>query len=87
MTPEIWKKVIKSFRMPAWMGFLFHTVISARNISVRGWPKSSTSPFCFGGRVTSGRRKTACAWRDSQCGLFATGKVLRRFGVPFTYSG
>ena len=23
--------------------------------------------------------------RDSQCGLFATGKVLRRFGVPFTY--
>lgn len=23
--------------------------------------------------------------RDSQCGLFATGKVLRRFGLPFTY--
>ena len=23
--------------------------------------------------------------RDSQCGLFATGKVLRRYGVPFTY--
>ena len=23
--------------------------------------------------------------RDSQCGLFATGKVLRRFEVPFTY--
>ena len=23
--------------------------------------------------------------RDSQCGLFATGKVLRRFQVPFTY--
>lgn len=23
--------------------------------------------------------------RDSQCGLFATGKVCRRFGVPFTY--
>lgn len=23
--------------------------------------------------------------RDSQCGLFATGKVLRRFGVDFTY--
>ena len=23
--------------------------------------------------------------RDSQCGLFATGKVLRRFGVKFTY--
>lgn len=23
--------------------------------------------------------------RDTQCSLFATGKVLRRFGVPFTY--
>ena len=23
--------------------------------------------------------------RDTQCGLFATGKVLRRFGIPFTY--
>ena len=23
--------------------------------------------------------------RDTQCGLFATGKVLRRFGVKFTY--
>ncbi|WP_019535124.1 L-fucose/L-arabinose isomerase family protein [Paenibacillus ginsengihumi] len=23
--------------------------------------------------------------RDTQCGIFATGKVLRRFGVPFTY--
>lgn len=23
--------------------------------------------------------------RDSQCGLFATGKVLRRFKIPFTY--
>lgn len=29
---------------------------------------------------TNGVRK-----RDSQCGLFATGKVLRRFQVPFTY--
>ena len=23
--------------------------------------------------------------RDTQCGLFATGKVLRRFQIPFTY--
>ena len=23
--------------------------------------------------------------RDTQCGLFATGKVLRRFNIPFTY--
>lgn len=24
-------------------------------------------------------------FRDTQCGLFATGKVLRRFNIPFTY--
>lgn len=29
--------------------------------------------------------KSGVRLRDSQCGLFATGKVLRRFGVPFTY--
>lgn len=26
-----------------------------------------------------------CRLRDTQCGLFATGKILRRFNVPFTY--
>ena len=29
--------------------------------------------------------KNGMRLRDSQCGLFATGKVLRRFRVPFTY--
>ena len=29
--------------------------------------------------------KNGIRLRDSQCGLFATGKVLRRFNVPFTY--
>lgn len=28
---------------------------------------------------------TGVRLRDSQCGLFATGKVLRRFRIPFTY--
>lgn len=29
--------------------------------------------------------KNGIRLRDSQCGLFATGKVLRRFNIPFTY--
>ena len=29
--------------------------------------------------------KNGIRLRDSQCGLFATGKVLRRFQIPFTY--
>jgi len=38
----------------------------------------------FGPRDESPNEK-GLRLRDSQCGLFATGKVLRRFNVPFTY--
>lgn len=38
------------------------------------WGMRDDSPDEFGNRCT-----------DSQCGLFATGKVLQQFGVPFTY--
>jgi len=51
------------------------------------------------GKAASAIRKPVLLWgprddapledglrtRDTQCGLFATGKVLRRFNVPFTY--
>lgn len=38
------------------------------------WGPRDEAPDADGNRCT-----------DSQCGLFATGKVLRQFGVPFTY--
>lgn len=38
------------------------------------WGPRDSAPLPDGTRET-----------DSQCGLFATGKVLRRFGVPFNY--
>ena len=38
------------------------------------WGPRDESPLPDGSRL-----------RDSQCGLFATGKILRRFNVPFTY--
>ncbi|MCE5188387.1 MAG: fucose isomerase [Eubacteriales bacterium] len=38
------------------------------------WGPRDSSPDTNGNRCT-----------DSQCGLFATGKVLRQFGVPFSY--
>lgn len=44
------------------------------NLPVLLWGPRDESPD------ENGMRK-----RDSQCGLFATGKVLRRFNVPFTY--
>ncbi len=44
------------------------------NVPVLLWGPRDGYPDAAGGRE-----------RDSQCGLFATGKVLRRFQVPFTY--
>ena len=44
------------------------------NVPVLLWGPRDERPEPDGGRL-----------RDSQCGLFATGKVLRRFRVPFTY--
>lgn len=38
------------------------------------WGPRDAAPLADGTRL-----------RDTQCGLFATGKVLRRFNVPFTY--
>lgn len=38
------------------------------------WGPRDEAPLADGSRL-----------RDSQCGLFATGKILRRFNVPFTY--
>ncbi|WP_067840519.1 L-fucose/L-arabinose isomerase family protein [Amphibacillus sediminis] len=44
------------------------------NVPVLLWGPRDERPEADGSRL-----------RDSQCGLFATGKVLRRFQVPFTY--
>lgn len=50
--------------------------LAARSISrpLLLWGPRDNSPEPDGTRL-----------RDTQCGLFATGKVLQRFGVPFTY--
>ena len=44
------------------------------NVPVLLWGPRDESPLADGSRL-----------RDTQCGLFATGKVLRRFNLPFTY--
>ncbi|MCD6266811.1 MAG: hypothetical protein J7J14_00175, partial [Thermotogaceae bacterium] len=46
----------------------------ALNVPVLLWGPRDESPLPDGTRL-----------RDTQCGLFATSKVLRRFGVKFTY--
>jgi L-fucose isomerase-like protein len=44
------------------------------NVPVLLWGPRDEAPLADGSRL-----------RDTQCGLFATGKVLRRMQVPFTY--
>jgi L-fucose isomerase-like protein len=46
----------------------------ALNVPVLLWGPRDDAPLADGSRL-----------RDSQCGLFATGKVLRRMQAPFTY--
>jgi len=49
-------------------------VAKALGVPVLLWGPRDEAPLPDGSRL-----------RDTQCGLFATGKVLRRAGVPFTY--
>jgi len=49
-------------------------VAKALGVPVLLWGPRDEAPLEDGSRL-----------RDSQCGLFATGKVLRRMNVPFTY--
>ena len=42
-------------------------------------------PVLFWGPRDERPKESGMRLRESQCGLFATGKVLQRFGVPFTY--
>jgi len=47
--------------------------------------KALDKPFLLWGPRDEAPLDDGLRLRDTQCGLFATSKVLRRFGVPFTY--
>ena len=49
-------------------------VANEMKLPVLLWGPRDETPLADGSRL-----------RDTQCGLFATGKVLRRFNLPFTY--
>ncbi|HEY8890833.1 MAG TPA: L-fucose/L-arabinose isomerase family protein [Clostridium sp.] len=79
------KKVIEKFRKEEIDALFFPhcnfgtedlvgKVASAFKLPVLLWGPKDEMPLPGGGRL-----------RDTQCGLFATGKVLRRFNTPFTY--
>jgi L-fucose isomerase-like protein len=47
--------------------------------------KAVGKPFLLWGPRDEAPLKDGSRLRDTQCGLFATSKILRRYGVPFSY--
>lgn len=78
-------KIIKKFQEAGVDGlFLPHCNFGTEYVCAR-LAKALNVPVLLWGPRDERPDENGVRLRDSQCGLFATGKVLRRFGVPFTY--
>lgn len=79
------KKVVEKFRAEGVSGlFLPHCNFGTEYVCAR-LAKELQLPVLLWGPRDERPDENGIRLRDSQCGLFATGKVLRRFRVPFTY--
>ena len=78
-------KVIEKFKSAKVSGlFLPHCNFGTEYIVAR-LAKELDVPVLLWGPRDERPDENGIRLRDSQCGVFATGKVLRRFGVKFTY--
>jgi L-fucose isomerase-like protein len=78
-------KVLDKFRSAGVDGlFLPHCNFGTEFICAR-LAKDLGKPVLLWGPLDERPEPNGVRLRDTQCGLFATGKVLRRFHVPFTY--
>lgn len=78
-------RIIDKFRAAGVDGlFLPHCNFGTEYVCAR-LAKALNVPVLLWGPRDERPDKDGIRLRDSQCGLFATGKVLRRFRVPFTY--
>jgi L-fucose isomerase-like protein len=78
-------KVLKKFQDAGVDGlFLPHCNFGTEFICAR-LAKDLGKPVLLWGPLDERPEANGVRLRDTQCGLFATGKVLRRFEVPFTY--
>lgn len=79
------QKVIEKFKAAKVSGlFLPHCNFGTEYIVAR-LAKALDIPVLLWGPRDERPDENGIRLRDSQCGVFATGKVLRRFGVKFTY--
>lgn len=78
-------KILEKFKREKVDGlFLAHCNFGTEYLCAR-LAKDLGVPVLLWGPLDERPDENGVRLRDSQCGLFATGKVLRRFGVPFTY--
>ncbi|MCD8069059.1 MAG: L-fucose/L-arabinose isomerase family protein [Lachnospiraceae bacterium] len=78
-------KALEKFRKAGVDGlFLPHCNFGTEFICAR-LAKDLNVPVLLWGPLDERPQPNGVRLRDTQCGLFATGKVLRRFDVPFTY--
>lgn len=78
-------KIIEKFKKEKVDGIILpHCNFGTEYICAR-LAKQMNVPVMLWGPLDERPETDGTRLRDTQCGLFATGKVLRRFGVPFTY--
>lgn len=78
-------RIAQKFRQTGVDGLFFPHTNFGTEYEVARLAKELELPVLLWGPRDERPDKDGIRLRDSQCGLFATGKVLRRFGVPFTY--
>lgn len=78
-------KIAAKFKKAGIQGlFLPHTNFGTEYVCAR-LAKELDVPVLLWGPRDERPDENGVRLRDTQCGLFATGKILRRFQVPFTY--
>lgn len=78
-------KIAAKFRAAGVNGLFFPHTNFGTEYEVARIAKDLNVPVLLWGPRDERPDENGVRLRDSQCGLFATGKVLRRFRVPFTY--
>lgn len=79
------QKIAEKFKQEKIDGlFLPHCNFGTEYVCAR-LAKELNVPVLLWGPLDERPEPNGLRLRDTQCGLFATGKVLRRFRVPFTY--
>lgn len=78
-------KIAKKFKAVGVDGLFFPHTNFGTEYEVARLAKEMGLPVLLWGPRDERPDANGVRLRDSQCGLFATGKVLRRFRVPFTY--